>query len=68
MTSRICKEVLDAHAQFGGDLESMQKLYDYDDLKAINSKLLHALKLAKDHSELEDEILDIIDDAINSAE
>lgn len=67
MISRICKEVLDAHAQFGGDLESMQKSYEYEDLKETNWKLLHALKLAKDHSELEDEILDIIDDAIHSA-
>ena len=67
MTGRICKEVLDAHAQFGGDLESMQKLYEYDDLKATNSMLLHALILAKDHSELEDEILDIVDEAIKEA-
>lgn len=33
MTFRICKEVMDAHAQFGGDLESMQKCYEYEDLK-----------------------------------
>ncbi len=30
--------------------------------------LLKALKLAKDHAELEDEVLDIVDEAINSAE
>lgn len=30
--------------------------------------LLKALKLAKDHSELEDEVLDIVDEAIKSAE
>lgn len=27
-------DVLAAHAQFGGDLESMQKLYDWHDLKS----------------------------------
>jgi len=30
----IHPDVLAAHAEFGGDLESMQKLYEYPDLKA----------------------------------
>lgn len=32
-------DVLAAHAEFGGDLESMQKLYDYPDLKDANAKM-----------------------------
>lgn len=32
-------DVLAAHAQFGGDLESMQKLYEYPDLKDANAKM-----------------------------
>lgn len=32
-------DVLAAHAQFGGDLESMQKLYEYPELKAEVERL-----------------------------
>ena len=41
-------EVLAAHAQFGGDLESMQKLYDWRDLKArawANDNLVRLVEL-----------------------
>lgn len=31
-------DVLAAHAEFGGDLESMQKLYEYPDLKEANAE------------------------------
>lgn len=35
---RIHPDILAAHAQFGGDLESMQKLYAYPDiLKALKN-------------------------------
>ncbi|MBN7804890.1 hypothetical protein JZX86_05865 [Agrobacterium rosae] len=37
-------------------------------LRLLRTQLLAALKLAKDHSELEDEVLDIVDEAIKSAE
>lgn len=43
-------DVLAAHAEFGGDLESMQKLYEYPDLKAeverlrADAKLLDAIQ------------------------
>lgn len=40
---RISQEVLDAHAQFGGDLESMQKVYEWHDLKQQVAKLTSAL-------------------------
>lgn len=41
-------DVLAAHAQFGGDLESMQKLYDYPDLKAEVERLRTACSEACD--------------------
>lgn len=32
-------DVLAAHAEFGGDLESMQKLYEYAELKEANARM-----------------------------
>lgn len=40
---RICQAVLDAHAQFGGDLETMQKVYEWHDLKQQVANLTAAL-------------------------
>lgn len=46
-------DVLAAHAQFGGDLISMQKLYEYADLKAEVEQLRAALVLIA-HTFVED--------------
>lgn len=40
---KICQAVLDAHAQFGGDLETMQKAYEWNDLKLEVETLRSAL-------------------------
>ena len=37
-------DVLAAHAEFGGDLESMQKCYEWHDLKEDAAKLRKALR------------------------
>lgn len=44
---RICQAVLDAHAQFGGDLEIMQKVYEWPDLKGEIERLRTALSEAE---------------------
>lgn len=41
---KIAPEIFAAHAQFGGDLELMQKAYEWHDLKEENRILLAALK------------------------
>lgn len=43
-------DVLAAHAEFGGDLESMQKLYEYPDLKAEVERLRSAVQSPKDNA------------------
>lgn len=43
----IHPDVLAAHAQFGGDLELMQKAYDWSDLKAEIEHLRLALSEAR---------------------
>lgn len=48
-------DVLAAHAEFGGDLESMQKLYEYPDLKAE----VERLRMALDEIATDDEYRDL---------
>lgn len=40
---KIHPDILAVHAEFGGDLETMQKLYDYEDLKSERDTLLEKL-------------------------
>jgi hypothetical protein len=42
-------DVLVAHAQFGGDLESMQKLYEYPDLIAAARQMLSDYQTSEHH-------------------
>ena len=44
---KIDQAVLDAHAQFGGDLETMQKTYEHADLVTEITRLRQALSLAE---------------------
>jgi hypothetical protein len=42
-------DVLAAHAQFGGDLESMQKLYEYPDLIAAARQMVSDYQTSEHH-------------------
>jgi hypothetical protein len=48
---KIHPDVLAAHAQFGGDLETMQKAYEYTGLKYKISELEDLISEYRDHSQ-----------------
>ncbi|MFN3321310.1 MAG: hypothetical protein ACK43M_21420 [Allorhizobium sp.] len=47
---KIAPEIFAAHAQFGGDLELMQKAYEWHDLKAKVRELEELVAEYRDHS------------------
>ena len=60
-------DVLAAHAEFGGDLESMQKLYEYPDLKAEVERLRALLSESQDMHLSAVRLCCVLRDALGSA-
>ncbi len=68
-TAHEIAETLREHQQLRDAMFKPQSASDhYEGDGGIVAELLAALKLAKDHSELEDEVLDIVNAAISKAE